>query len=185
MKIPLSLLMRTTSAIATLIAAALAGALTLEAPDAAAGGQETIQVAGSGVDLASEAIIHSEEPTPTGLIKRLTEMVRLEGDLSGYVLYQATQQFDFVENTLVVTGTNFFSGTIVGSDPVILRSDESRFEVNLATGEETGEVHLTRSKDSPDRGAWYDCDLAVVGTGVTAEGNPTFDYSGECTPRGH
>jgi hypothetical protein len=146
--------------------------------------QQTMSVSGSGVDLARDAIVHSEESTPTGLIKRLTEMVRLEGDLSGYVLYQATQQFDFVTNTLVVTGTNFFSGTIAGSDPVILRSDESRFEVDLATGEETGTVHLIRSNDSPDKGRWYDCNLAVVGTGVTPEGNPTFDYSGECTRHG-
>ncbi len=174
-----------TSAIATIIGAALAGAVTLTASDAIAGGQETIQVTGSGVDLASEAIIHSEENTASGQIRKLTEIVRLTGDLSGYVLYQPTQEFDSVKNTLVITGTNFFSGTIAGSDPVILRSDESRFEVNLATGEETGNVHLTRSNDSPEKGQWYDCELAVVGTGVTAEGNPTFNYSGECTRRGH
>jgi hypothetical protein len=163
----------------------LAGVMVLLSSAAVAGSeQQTIPVSGSGVDLASEAIVHSEESTPTGLIKRLTEIVRLEGDLSGYVLYQATQQFDFVANKLVVTGENVFSGTIAGSDPVILRSDESRFEVDLATGEEVGNVHLTRSNDAPDKGSWYDCDLAVVGTGMTPEGNPTFDYSGECTRRG-
>jgi hypothetical protein len=176
--------MRTTSAIAPLIAAALAGSVTLTMSDAVASGDETTRVSGSGVDLASEAIIHSEEDTASGKIRRLTEIVRLTGDLSGYVLYQPTQEFDFVKNTLVVTGTNFFSGTIAGSDPVVLRSDESRFEVDLATGEETGKVRLTRSNDSSDKGLWYDCDLAVVGTGLTAEGNPTFNYSGECTRRG-
>jgi hypothetical protein len=158
--------------------------LLMSSAAVASSDQQSMSVSGSGVDLASEAIVHSEENTPTGLIKRLTEIVRLEGDLSGYVLYQATQQFDFVANTLVVTGENFFSGTIAGSDPVILRSDESRFEVDLATGEEVGNVHLTRSNDASDKGSWYECDLAVVGTGLTPEGNPTFEYSGECVRRG-
>jgi hypothetical protein len=153
-------------------------------PRAQADPPTPIPLFGSGVDFESEAIIHSEEPTPNGLIRRLTEIVRLDGDLHGYVLYQATQQFDFVANTLVVTGENFFSGTIAGSEPFILRSDESRFDVNLATGEETGHVRLTRSNDAPQRGSWYDCDLAVVGTGITPEGNPTFDYSGECIHQG-
>ena len=163
----------------------LASVMLLMSSAAVAGaGQETIAVSGSGIDLASDAIVHSEESTPTGMIKRLTEIVRLTGDLKGDVLYQATQDFDFVNNTLVVTGTNFFSGTVAGSDPVILRSDESRFEVDLATGAETGRVHLTRSNDAPHKGSWYECDLAVVGTGLTPEGNPTFDYSGECIRRG-
>jgi hypothetical protein len=47
-----------------------------------------------------------------------------------------------------------------------------------------GRVHFARSNDSPDKGRWYDCDLAVVGSGVTPEGNPTFDYRGECTRHG-
>lgn len=163
----------------------LATVMLLMSSAAVAGSnQQSIAVSGSGMDLASDAIVHSEESTPTGVIKRLTEMVRLTGDLSGYVLYQATQEFDFVNNTLLVTGTNFFSGTIAGSDPVILRSDESQFEVDLATGEEVGNVHLTRSNDAPDKGSWYECDLAIVGTGLTPEGNPTFDYSGVCTRRG-
>jgi hypothetical protein len=177
--------MRTMSALPVLMAGALTATVILTSSDAVAGEQEAIQVSGRGVDLASEAIVHSEESTPNGLIRRLTEIVRLTGDLRGYVLYQPTQQFDYVNNTLIVTGTNFFSGTIAGSDPVVLRSDESRFEVNLATGAETGKVQLTRSNDAPDKGRWFDCELAVVGTGATPEGNPTFDYSGECTRRGH
>jgi len=184
-KIRLSLLAALCTAFSASIPPALAGAMTLEASDPATGGQETIQVSGSGVDFASEAIIHSEENTACGMIRKVTEIVKLTGDLNGYVLYQPTQEFDFCTGTLVVTGTNFFSGTIAGSAPVILRSDESRFEVNLVTGEETGSVHLTRSNDAPERAEWYDCELAVVGTGVTPDGNPTFDYSGECTPRGH
>ena len=170
--------------LAALLTTALAAAVSLTASDALAGEQETIQVSGSGVDFASDAIVHSEENTPNGVIRRLTEIVKLSGDLSGYVLYQPTQKFDHVNNTLLVTGTNFFSGTIAESDPVNLRSDESSFEMDLATGEETGHVHLTRSNDAPDKGQWFDCDLVVVGTGATPEGNPTFDYSGTCTRRG-
>lgn len=175
--------MRATTFIPAL-GAALAGTVILTSSSAIAGGHETVAVSGSGADIASEAIIHSEESTPTGMVRTLTEIVELEGDLHGKVLYQARQEFDFVANTLVVTGANVFSGTIAGSDPVILRSDESRFEVNLATGEETGKVHLTRSNDAPDKGSWYECDLLVVGTGQTPEGNPTFDYSGTCTRKG-
>jgi hypothetical protein len=95
---------------------------------------ERVSVSGGGVDLASGAIVHSEETTPTGVVKRLTEVVRLDGDLSGYVLYQPIQVFDTDRRKLVVTGENVFSGTIAGSDPVILRSNESRFEVDLTTG---------------------------------------------------
>jgi hypothetical protein len=166
---------------------ALVGTVILTSSAAVAGsGQEpqTMSVSGSGVDLASEAVVHSEQSTPTGKTRIVTEMVRLSGDLSGYVLYQATQAFDFGSNTLVVTGENVFSGTIAGSDPVILRSDQSRFEVDLSTGAELGSVHMTRSKDAPHKGSWYECDLVVVGTGQTAEGNPTFDYSGTCTRKG-
>ncbi len=175
--------MRTTISIPVL-GAALAGTAILTSAAAIAGSEKAVAVSGSGVDIASEAIIHSEQTTPTGMIRALTEIVELTGDVHGKVLYQATQEFDFAANTLVVTGANVFSGTIAGSDPVILRSDESRFEVNLATGEETGRVHLTRSNDAPDTGSWYECDLVVVGTGQTPEGNPTFDYSGTCMRKG-
>ena len=166
------------------LGAVVAGTAILTSSAAIAGSDQTVAVSGSGVDIASEAIIHSEETTSTGMIRTLTEIVELTGDLHGKVLYQATQEFDFAASTLVVTGENVFSGTIADSDPVILRSDESHFEVNLATGDETGEVHLTRSNDAPENGSWYECDLAVVGTGQTPEGNPTFDYSGTCTRKG-
>jgi hypothetical protein len=143
--------------------------------------QARIRVSGRGVDLASEAIVHSEQSTATGVVKRLTEIVRLDGDLCGFVLYQPTQAFDTVKNTLVVTGRNVFSGTIAGSEPVTLCSDLSRFEVDLVTGAETGNVHFTRSLDVEDPGPWYECQLSVVGTGQTPDGDPTFEYHGVCT----
>ena len=143
-----------------------------------------VPVSGSAVDFTSEAIIHSQESTPTGMIQRATEIVKLSGDLSGYGLYQTTREFNFVNSSLVITGENLFSGTITGSDPVILRSDESRFEVDLATGAELGRVHITRANDAPDKGSWYECDLVVVGTGLSPEGNSLSDYSDECMRRG-
>jgi hypothetical protein len=176
--------MRKKSAIRVSVAAALAGTAILTSSSVVAERQETIPVSGSTVDFASEAIIHSQESTPTGMIQKATETVRLSGDLSGYGLYQTIREFDFPNSSLVVTGQNLFSGTIAGSGPVILRSDESRFEVDLATGEEVGHVHLTRSNDAPDKGSWYECDLVIVGTGRTPEGNFTSDYSGECVRRG-
>ena len=176
--------MTTTRILIGALVAALAVTMILTSPAASHDtGPETISVSGSGTDLANSAIIHSEESTTTGVIKRVTEIISLTGDLNGYVLYQPTQTFDYTNNTLVVTGTQFFSGTIAGSDPVILYDDQFRFDVNLATGEETGEVHLRRSNDAPDNGHWYECDLVVVGTGLTTDGNPTFDYSGSCTLR--
>jgi hypothetical protein len=176
--------MRRKSAIRLSIVAAFAGTVIVMSSSAVANRQETFPVSGSAVLFASEAIVHSQESTPTGMIQKATEIVRLSGDLSGYGLYQTTRTFDFVNSSLVITGENLFSGTIAGSDPVILRSDESRFEVDLATGEEVGHVHLTRSNDAPDKGSWYECDLVIVGTGRTPEGNLTSDYSGECVRRG-
>jgi hypothetical protein len=167
------------------VAGVAGGAMLLSSAANVAGRPPTtFEVSGSGVDLATEAIVHSEQATPTGVVKRLTEIVRLDGDLNGYVLYQPIQVFDFAANTLVVTGTNTFSGTIAGSDPVTLRSDEARFEVDLASGAETGSVRLTRSNDAPEPASWFECDLVVVGTGQTSEGNPTFDYRGVCTRHG-
>jgi hypothetical protein len=51
--------------------------------------------------------------------------------------------------------------------------------VNLVTGEESGQVFLLDSLAGQKVG----CTLDVVGTGRNGDGNPTFDYSGECTFR--
>lgn len=163
---------------------ALVATTTLVWSPVASGTEQSIAVSGSGVDLLSTAIVHSQEPTPTGMTQKATESVRLSGDLSGYVLYHVTSEFDFVNNTLVNTGTQFFSGTIAGSEPVVLHDDQFRFVVDLSTGEETGEVYFRRSSDAPHRSSWYECDLIVVGTGTDSNGDPTFDYSGDCIRRG-
>lgn len=67
---------------------------------------------------------------------------------------------------------------------MVLHDDTFRFEVNLATGKTTGEVHLSRSKDAPRRGQWYECHLSIIGTGMTPEGDATFTYTGECVGAG-
>jgi hypothetical protein len=141
---------------------------------------QTVHVAGSGVDFLTTALVHSKVPTPTGMIQRSTEIVELKGDLNGRVLYHVTSTFDFVNGTLVNTGDQVFSGTIAGSDPVLIHDDRFRFQVNLATGEESGKVYLFGHIAGPK----VRCTLDVVGTGMNAEGNPTFTYTGECTFRG-
>lgn len=154
-------------------------------PIAQAASRQPIAVSGSGVHYFSEAIVHSQEPTDDGMIQQSTDVIELSGDLEGYVLYHPTSVFDYASGTLVNTGTQIFSGTIAGSAPVVLHDDAFHFEVDLNTGATTGEVHLGRSNDAPHRGAWYECDLVVVGTGVTPEGDNLSDYSGECVSRGN
>jgi hypothetical protein len=144
------------------------------------GGTRTIQVAGSGIDLLTTAVIHLKEFTPTGMIQKSTEIVELNGDLNGRVLYHVTTVIDFAQATLVNTGEQVYSGTVAGSEPVMIHDDQFRFELNLATGEEHGRVYLLNHI----AGHKVRCTLDVVGTGLTAEGNPLFDYKGTCTFRG-
>lgn len=141
---------------------------------------QTVHVAGSGVDLLTTALVHSKETTATGMIQKSTEIVELNGDLTGRVLYHVTSMFDFVAGTLVNTGDQVYSGTVAGSEPVLIHDDQFRFDVNLATGAEHGQVYLLNHLAGPK----VRCTLDVVGTGMNAEGNPTFDYTGECTFRG-
>ena len=166
------------------------GALVLGAADLRAtgsGGEPagaeapvTVQVAGSGVDLLNTAIVHSQDPTATGMIQKSTETVELTGGLTGRVLYHVTSVFDFVNNTLVNTGDQVYSGTVAGSAPVLIHDDQFRFDVNLVTGQEHGQVYLFNHIAGPK----VRCQLDVTGTGMNADGNPTFTYTGQCTFRG-
>jgi hypothetical protein len=140
----------------------------------------TIAVAGSGMDQLTTALVHSKETTPTGMIQKSTEIVDLTGDLKGRVLYHVTSVFDFTAGTLVNTGDQVYSGTIAGGAPVMIHDDQFRFRVNLQTGEESGQVYLFDHIAGPK----VRCQLDVVGTGLTPEGNPTFDYRGTCVFRG-
>ena len=135
-----------------------------------------VHVAGHGVDWDSTAIVHSEKQTRGVMIRKSTATVQLEGDLHGWVLYQITTQIDSAKGTLVNTGQQVYSGTILGSEPVLIRDDRFRFEVNTVTGSEHGNVYLVHRLAGPAA----QCTLSVVGTGKRADGNPTFSYSGEC-----
>ena len=143
-------------------------------------GIATLKVAGNGFDDLKNAIVHRQKPTPTGMIQQSTEIVELYGDLRGRVLYHVTSVFDFVNGTLVNTGDQVYSGTVAGSAPVMIHDDRFRFEVNLVTGKEVGQVFLFNHIAGPK----VRCTLEGVGTGLNADGNPTFTYTGECTFRG-
>ena len=151
----------------------LAGSPALAAGSSAPGG---VRVAGHGVDWESTAVVHSEKQSAAGLIRTSTATVELEGDLHGWVLYQVTTQIDSAHRTLVNTGQQVYSGTILGSEPVLIRDDRFRFEVDTVTGTEHGAVYLMHRLAGPR----VQCALSVVGTGKRADGNPTFSYSGEC-----
>jgi hypothetical protein len=139
--------------------------------------KRTVQVSGTGTDLLNGTIVHSKKPTATGVIQRGTEIVDLSGDLNGKILYHVTTVIDNQKGTLVNTGDQVFSGTIAGSDPVMIHDSKFRFEVNLATGAESGSVYLFDHIAGPHVG----CELKVTGTGETSDGNPTFSYAGTCT----
>ena len=147
-------------------------------------GVEPLPVSGTGVHYFSTAIVHAQSPTERGMLQWSSDIVTLEGDLTGHLLYHPTSTFDFDEGTLVNTGIQFFSGTVLGSEPVILHDDRFRFEVDLETGETTGAVYLGRSRDAPPEAPWFACDLVIVGTGLTADGDASFAYEGSCEPNG-
>jgi hypothetical protein len=154
-------------------AAALAGGAA--APVAVPG--RTLAVTGHGVDLANGAIVYSKTPTAEGFVQQSTEIVELEGDLHGRVLYQVTSRFDELHKRLVNTGHQVYSGTISGSGPVMLYDDRFRFQADLASGAESGSVFLVHHLAGPQAA----CTLKVIGTGQDGQGNPTFTYHGECT----
>jgi len=142
-------------------------------------------VSGTGVHYFTTAVVHSQTPTETGMVQRSSDIIQLSGDLDGYVLYHPTSVFDFEAGTLTNTGTQVFSGTVAGSAPVILHDDTYVFESDLETGATTGEVHFGRSLDAPSRSGWFECDLDVVGTGLTPAGDGAVAYTGTCVARGN
>jgi hypothetical protein len=140
------------------------------------GTPRTVHVSGSGVDRADGAIVHSEQQGASGLVRTATEIVELEGDLHGRVLYQVTTRIDAERHKLTNTGRQVYSGTVAGSGPVLLYDDQFVFNVDLTTGAEHGAVYLVHQLGGPA----VRCELAVQGGGRDAGGNPAFTYSGEC-----
>ncbi len=137
---------------------------------------KSVHVSGTGTDLLNGAVVHSKKSLPNGEIQRSTEIVELEGDLKGKVLYHVTTVIDTQKNTLVNTGHQVFSGTIAGSEPVMLHDSRFRFQVDLKTGADSGSVFLLDHIAGPR----VRCELKVTGTGKNADGNPTFSYVGTC-----
>lgn len=158
----------------------LAGALSLLPPMLFSEEQNTtrtVHITGDGTDELSRAIVHSKQQTPTGYTERSTTTVELNGDLRGLVLYQVTTIVDLKKNTLINTGDQVFSGTIAGSEPVMLHDSKFRFDEDLASGNSVGSVYLLEHIAGPR----VRCILKVKGTGKDTQGNPTFTYTGECT----
>lgn len=139
-------------------------------------GYRWVPVSGTAVHYFTTAIIHSEDFSETGKKQRSTESIDLDGDLVGRVLYQPRSKFDFIAGVLVNTGRQVFSGTVLGSKPVLIYDDEFRFDVNLATGATTGSVFLTDRIAGPR----IKCELEIIGTGFTPEGDGLANYSGRC-----
>jgi hypothetical protein len=110
------------------------------------------------------------------MIQRSTETIDLTGDLTGRILYQPTSVFDFSVGTLVNTGHQVFSGTVLGSAPVMLYDNKFRFEVNLNTLAAKGKVYLTDNIAGPK----IRCELDIIATGMNAERNITASYTGWC-----
>ena len=143
-------------------------------------GYQWTEVNGTGTHFFTTAIVHSTEPTETGIVQKSTDIVELDGDLSGRILYHPTSVFDYVAGTLVNTGNQVFSGTVLGSEPVLLHDDQFRFQSNLFTGETIGKVFL----ENRIAGERIRCTLNVFGTGVTTEGDAMIRYTGQCRVRG-
>ena len=135
------------------------------------------EVSGTGVHLFSTAQVYSQAPTQTGFIQRSTDIIELEGDLKGRVLYHPISEFDFAAGTLVNTGHQVFSGTVLGSEPVLIIDNSYRFEVNLQTGLTEGRVRL----EFPIAGPRVQCRLLISGDGTLNEnGDAAVGYTGIC-----
>jgi hypothetical protein len=100
--------------------------------------------------LLNGAIVHSKVQTANGMIQQSTQTVELKGDPIGPVLYHVTSKFDFSNHTLINTGHQVFSGTIAGSEPVMIHDGRFRFEENMTTGTDTGSVYLVDHIAGPE-----------------------------------
>lgn len=150
-------------------------------PAAEAQSDRWIEVSGVGTHLFTTAVIHATSPTPNGFIQRSTDIVELEGDLVGRVLYHVTSEFDFAAGRLVNKGDQVFSGTVLGSAPVMLHDAEFRVEVDLAGQSTSGRMFLVDHLAGPK----IRCELEIFGEGETTRaGDAVVDYVGRCRVRG-
>jgi len=135
-----------------------------------------VPVSGTGIHYFSTADIHSTRPTRRGVVIRSTDIIELDGDLVGKVLYHPRTVINNEAGTLVNTGHQVFSGTVLGSFPVMLYDNEFRFEVNLFTGETVGHVFL----DDRIAGPRIRCELTIIGTGFDENEDGLAEYTGRC-----
>lgn len=165
----------------TTFALALVIALSsVQANGSEPGRDKWLEVSGTGVHYFTTSIIHSQEATSAGMIQRSTDIVELEGDLKGRILYHPVSIFDFSAGTLVNTGEQVFSGTVLGSAPVMIYDKWFRFDVDLNTGETLGKVYLLDHIAGPG----VRCELTVTGAGQTVAGDALVEYTGRCRFRG-
>ncbi len=133
-------------------------------------------VSGTGIHHFDTSLLWKEIPSPRGVVQYTTDTVELFGDVEGRILYQPVTRILLDTNTLINRGNQVFSGTVLGVGPVMLHDDQFRFEVDLVTGATTGKVWLTNRIAGP----LVRCQLDIVGTGMTPEGNALVDYTGKC-----
>lgn len=138
-------------------------------------------VIGTAIHFESDGIEHSVVPTDDGYVRTSTDIVELSGDLQGRAVFQPVSTVDLVERTIVNTGSQVFSGTVLGSYPVMLHDDGFRFDINLNTGETNGEIFLTDRLSGPN----VRCILEMQVTGRTSEGYNLSDYWGKCKLNGN
>jgi hypothetical protein len=150
--------------------------LTCASTAVSAGNGNWQYVSGTGIHYESDGIEHSVEPTDYGLIRRSTDIVELSGDLVGRAVFQPVSEVNLNEGKIVNTGSQVFSGTVLGSDPVLLGDKKFRFDIDLNTGETTGDIFLTDRISGPN----IRCILEMRGTGRTAEGYNLSNYWGMC-----
>ena len=136
------------------------------------------EISGTAIHYASTSWIHDNtiQPTETGFTLVSTDIVELFGDLQGRVLSQLFTTYDAVEGTIVNTGHQVLSGTVLGSAPVMLYDDDFRFDIDLLAGETTGDIYLIQQLAGPK----VRCILSMQGTGQDADGNNLSEYSGHC-----
>ena len=134
------------------------------------------EVSGTGIHFESEGLEHSLEPTNSGFVRTSTDIVELSGDLVGRALFQPVSVINLVEGTILNTGSQVFSGTVLGSEPVVIHDDRFRFDIDLNTGQTTGDIFLTDNVSGPI----VRCILQMQGTGRTVEGYNLSIYWGKC-----
>lgn len=139
-------------------------------------GYERFAISGTAIHYFDTKIVHRSHETAGGLRETTTETIDLTGDLEGRVLYQPTGNYDFVNGKLVNTGKQVFSGTVLGSEPVVIFDDEFRFEVDLNTGVVQGKVYLSNSIAGPKT----ECELEVSGRAQPGASSSRATYTGYC-----